>query len=80
VGLHAIETSPFQDLRGKQALTVTAGVHRAGQSDPAGVGPRTGTQVSSLRYELLLTGPLWLLDAHDSYAPSAGSHRTRIRS
>jgi hypothetical protein len=61
------ETSPFQDLRGKQALTLTAGVIAPG-GDPAGVGPRTGAQVS-VRYELLLTGPLWL-QTRATYAPS----------
>lgn len=60
------ETSPFVDLRGKQALTLTTGLLAPG-GDPAGVGPRTGAQVS-VRYELLLTGPLWL-QARATYAP-----------
>lgn len=63
---HTPETSPYQDLRGKQALTLTTGLLAPG-GDPAGVGPRSGMQVS-LRYELLLTGPLWL-QARTTYAP-----------
>jgi hypothetical protein len=63
---HTPENSPYQDLRGRQALTLTAGALAPG-GDPAGVGPRSGMQVS-LRYELLLTGPLWL-QARTTYAP-----------
>lgn len=60
------EQSPYQDLRGRQGLTITTGVLAPG-GDPAGVGPRTGMQLS-VRYELLLTGPLWL-QARTTYAP-----------
>ncbi len=63
---HTPETSPYQDLRGKQALTLTTGMIAPG-GDPAGVGPRSGAQVS-LRYELFLTGPLWF-QARTTYAP-----------
>jgi hypothetical protein len=61
------EASPYLDLRGKQALTLTTGVIAPG-GDPAGVGPRTGMQVSA-RWELLLTGPLWL-QTRATYAPA----------
>lgn len=64
---HTPENSPFEDLRGRQALTFFTGVIAPG-GDPAGVGPRTGMQLSA-RYELLLTGPLWL-QARATYAPS----------
>lgn len=64
---HTPENSPFEDLRGRQALTFLTGVIAPG-GDPAGVGPRTGMQLSA-RYELLLTGPLWL-QARATYAPS----------
>lgn len=63
---HTPETSPFTDLRGRQALTLATGVLAPG-GDPAGVGPRTGMQFSA-RYELLLTGPLWL-QVRGTYAP-----------
>lgn len=63
---HTPATSPYQDLRGKQAFTLTTGVLAPG-GDPAGVGPRSGMQVS-LRYELLLSGPLWL-QVRTTYAP-----------
>ncbi len=58
--------SPFEDLRGKQGLTLAVGSVAPG-GDPAGVGPRTGLQLSA-RYEVLLTGPLWL-QARATYAP-----------
>lgn len=64
---HTPENSPFEDLRGRQALTLFTGLIAPG-GDPAGVGPRTGMQLSA-RYELLLTGPLWL-QARATYAPS----------
>lgn len=63
---HTPETSPFEDLRGRQAITFFTGSIAPG-GDPAGVGPRTGMQLSA-RYELLLTGPLWL-QARATYAP-----------
>ncbi len=63
---HTPADSPFEDLRGKQGLTIWTGLIAPG-GDPAGVGPRTGMQLSA-RYELLLTGPLWL-QARATYAP-----------
>ncbi len=63
---HTPESSPYQDLRGRQALTFAVGSVAPG-GDPAGVGPRTGLQFNT-RYELLLTGPLWL-QVRGSYAP-----------
>ena len=63
---HTPEDSPFTDLRGRQALTLATGTLAPG-GDPAGVGPRTGLQLSA-RYELLLTGPLWL-QVRGTYAP-----------
>jgi hypothetical protein len=65
------ENSPFEDLRGRQALTIFTGTVAPG-GDPAGVGPRTGLQLSA-RYDLLLTGPLWL-QTRLTYAP--GLERT----
>ena len=63
---HIPAESPYQDLRGRQALTFATGILAPG-NDPAGVGPRSGL-VASARYELLLTGPLWF-QAKVSYAP-----------
>lgn len=63
---HTPASSPYEDLRGKQALTIFTGSVAPG-GDPAGVGPRTGLQIST-RYELLLTGPLWL-HVRATYAP-----------
>ena len=63
---HTPANSPFEDLRGRQALTIFTGSIAPG-GDPAGVGPRTGLQVSA-RYELLITGPLWL-HTRVTYAP-----------
>lgn len=63
---HLPAESPFEDLRGKQALTLATGI-LAMAGDPAGVAPRSGT-VLSARYELLLTGPLWL-QSRFTYAP-----------
>ncbi len=63
---HSPETSPFEDLRGRQALTFATGVLATG-GDPAGVGPRSGAVVSA-RYEILLTGPLWV-QTRLTYAP-----------
>ncbi len=63
---HTPENSPYQDLRGRQAVTIFAGSIAPG-GDPAGVGPRNGLQLSG-RYELLLTGPLWL-QARATFAP-----------
>lgn len=63
---HTPESSPYEDLRGKQALTFFTGAIAPG-GDPAGVGPRSGLQLSA-RYELLLTGPLWL-HVRATYAP-----------
>lgn len=60
------ENSPFEDLRGRQGLGFSLGSLAPG-GDPAGVGPRTGAQFN-VRYELLLTGPLWL-QARATYAP-----------
>ena len=59
--------SPYEDLRGRQAVTLAIGALGTG-GDPAGVGPRSGMQFN-VRYELLLTGPLWL-QARTYYAPS----------
>lgn len=64
---HTPENSPYEDLRGRQAVTFFTGSLAPG-GDPAGVGPRTGLQISA-RYELLLTGPLWL-QTRLTYAPT----------
>lgn len=63
---HTPETTPYEDLRGRQGLTIALGTLAPG-GDPAGVGPRTGPQLS-VRYDLLLSGPLWL-QARATYAP-----------
>jgi hypothetical protein len=63
--------SPYEDLRGRHGLTIAPGWFVTG-GDPAGVGPRNGLMVSG-RYELLLTGPLWLV-TRMAYAP--GLERT----
>jgi hypothetical protein len=63
---HTPETSPYTDLRGRQALTLSTGLLAPG-GDLAGVGPRTGMHYSA-RYELLLAGPLWL-QMRATYAP-----------
>lgn len=63
---HTPENSPYEDLRGKQALTFGIGSIAPG-GDPAGVGPRTGMQLN-VRYELLMKGPLWL-QTRFAYAP-----------
>lgn len=63
---HTPETSPFEDLRGRQSLTLFAGLLAPG-GDPAGVGPRTGMHLGA-RYDILLTGPLWL-QVGAMYAP-----------
>jgi len=63
---HTPQNTPYEDLRGRQAITIFTGSVAPG-GDPAGVGPRTGMQLSA-RYELLLTGPLWL-HTRLTYAP-----------
>lgn len=65
------EASPYQDLRGKQAITLSPGWIVPG-GDPAGVGPRSGLMFTG-RYELMVTGPLWLV-SRIGYAP--GLERT----
>ena len=64
---HLPEQSPFEDLRGRMALTLAPGI-LAIAGDPAGVGPRSGLALSA-RYEFFLTGPLWL-QSRFTYAPS----------
>ena len=64
---HLPSESPFEDLRGRMALTYSLGTLSPGK-DPAGVGPRSGF-IASVRYELLLSGPLWL-QSRLSYAPA----------
>lgn len=60
------DASPFEDLRGRMALTLAPGL-LAIAGDPAGVGPRSGAVISA-RYEFFLTGPLWL-QSRVTYAP-----------
>jgi hypothetical protein len=60
------DASPFEDLRGRQALTFATGI-LATAGDPAGVAPRSGMFVSA-RYEALLAGPLWV-QGRFTYAP-----------
>lgn len=68
---HAPSESPYTDLRGRHAITLSSGWLIPG-GDPAGVGPRNGLMVSG-RYEMFLSGPLWLT-ARVGYAP--GLERT----
>ncbi len=63
---HLPTESPFEDLRGKQAFTFASGM-LAMAGDPAGVAPRSGA-IISMRYELMLMGPLWL-QSRVTYAP-----------
>jgi hypothetical protein len=63
---HAPAASPYEDLRGKQAISLSPGWMIPG-GDPAGIGPRNGLMFSG-RYELMLTGPLWLT-TRIGYAP-----------
>lgn len=63
--------SPYRDLQGRQVFTIAPGWIMPGD-DPAGVGPGSGLMVSG-RYELFLTGPLWLV-SRIGYAP--GLERT----
>lgn len=63
--------SPYEDLRGRQSITLSPGWLMPG-NDPAGVGPGSGLMVTG-RYELFLTGPLWLV-SRIGYAP--GLERT----
>ena len=53
------DKSPYEDLRGRQALTVGIG-SIAPERDPAGVGLGRGAMLTG-RYELQLAAPLWLL-------------------
>lgn len=65
------EQSPYEDLRGRQGITVGVGLINPG-TDPAGVGPGAGYLVHG-RYDYLLAGPLWAF-ARLGYAP--GLERT----
>jgi hypothetical protein len=55
---HPPDASPYEDLRGRQAVTFSPGWIIPAE-DPAGVGPGSGLMVAG-RYELLLAGPVWL--------------------
>jgi len=55
---HLPENSPYEDLRGRQALTIGLG-RLTPDADPAGVGPGAGFLLSG-RYELQIAAPLWL--------------------
>ncbi len=55
---HRPENSPYEDLRGRQALTVGIG-RLTPDADPAGVGPGSGLLLSG-RYEVQIAAPLWL--------------------
>lgn len=63
---HLPTASPFEDLRGRMAVTFSTGI-LAMAGDPAGVAPRSGP-VFSARYEFFVTGPLWL-QSRVTYAP-----------
>ena len=51
-------SSPYEDLRGKQGVSITLGLLAPGL-DPARVGPHQGALVTG-RYELKLANALWL--------------------
>jgi hypothetical protein len=55
---HRPEASPYEDLRGRQAVTIGIG-RLTPDSDPAGVGPGSGYLLTG-RYELQIATPLWL--------------------
>ena len=54
---HDPSTSPYEDLRGRQAATIGIGTIAPGR-DPAGVAARSGLMLTG-RYDLQLTRPLW---------------------
>ncbi len=55
---HLPADSPYEDLRGRQALTLGLG-RLSPDADPAGVGPGSGLLLSG-RYELQIAAPLWI--------------------
>lgn len=55
---HPPDRSPYEDLRGRQAATLSLGV-LSPDRDPAGVAPRAGLVVSG-QYHFQLARPLWL--------------------
>jgi hypothetical protein len=55
---HLPANSPYEDLRGRQALTLGLG-RLSPDADPAGVGPGSGLLLSG-RYELQIAAPLWI--------------------
>lgn len=54
---HDPASSPYEDLRGRQAVTIGIGTLSPGR-DPAGVAPQSGLMLTG-RYELQLLRPLW---------------------
>ena len=64
---HDPASSPYEDLRGRQAATIGIGTLAPGR-DPAGVAPKSGVMLTG-RYELQLTRPLWFF-ARLGVAPS----------
>lgn len=60
-------SSPYEDLRGRQAATIGIGTIVPGR-DPAGVGPQSGLMITG-RYELQVARPLWFM-ARIGVAPS----------
>ncbi len=64
---HDPASSPYEDLRGRQAATIGIGTLAPGR-DPAGVAPRSGLMLTG-RYEIQLTRPLWFF-ARLGIAPS----------
>lgn len=64
---HDPATSPYEDLRGRQAATIGIGTLAPGR-DPAGVAPKSGLMLTG-RYDLQLTRPLWFF-ARLGIAPS----------
>jgi len=64
---HDPATSPYEDLRGRQAATIGIGTLTPGR-DPAGVAPKSGLMLTG-RYDLQLTRPLWFF-ARLGVAPS----------
>jgi len=65
---HRPEESPYEDLRGRQAVTIGIG-RLTPDSDPAGVGPGSGYLLTG-RYDLQIATPLASI-AHRARARTA---------
>lgn len=64
---HLPSSSPYEDLRGKQSVTLGVGGVLAA-NDPAGVGPSSSPMAFG-RYDVRIGGPAWLI-TRLAFAPS----------